>query len=64
MIRQSKDTFSIHQFDGSWYSQAEQEMRKRWEKDARRDYWLHLPHRLGRKLLGDENYEKLKRLLK
>ena len=64
MIRQSKDTFSIHQFDGSWYSQAEQEMRKQWEKDARRDYWLHLPHRLGRKLLGDENYEKLKRLLK
>lgn len=61
MVHKTSNTYSIHQFDGSWYSQAEQELRERWEKDARRDYWLHLPHRIGRKLLGDELYERIKR---
>lgn len=62
MVKKTRDTYSIHQFDGSWYSQEEQDQREQWEKDARRDHWLHLPHRIGRKLLGDELYEKIKRL--
>lgn len=61
LVQKTKETYSIHQFDGSWYSQQEQDLRQQWERDARKDYWLHLPHRLGRKLLGDDFYEKLKR---
>ena len=61
MVKKTKHTYSIHQFDGSWYSQEEQDLREQWEKDARKDYWLHLPHRIGRKLLGDTLYEKIKR---
>ena len=64
IVQRSKNTYSIHQFDGSWYSVAEQEQRQMWEKEARRDYWLHFPHRIGRKILGNTNYEKLKRLFK
>lgn len=62
MLKLTKNTFSIHQFDASWYSEEEQEQKKKYWRDAQIDYWLHLPHRIGRKLLGDELYEKIKRL--
>ena len=54
MMKLTKNTFSIHQFDASWYSEE--------ERDAQIDYWLHLPHRIGRKLLGDRLYERIKRV--
>lgn len=63
MMKLTKNTFSIHQFDASWYSEEEQAQKKKYWRDAQIDYWLHLPHRLGRKLLGDERYEKIKRIL-
>lgn len=62
MLKLTKNTFSIHQFDASWYSEEEQEQKKKYWRDAQIDYWLHLPHRIGRKLLGDGLYEKLKKL--
>ena len=61
MLKLTKNTFSIHQFDASWYSEEEQEQKKKYWRDAQIDYWLHLPHRIGRKLLGDTLYEKIKR---
>lgn len=63
MIQKTSNTFSIHQFDGSWYSEEEQEQRRQWEKAARRDYWLHLPNRLARKILGERNIDKIKEYL-
>lgn len=63
MVKISKNTYSIHQFDGSWYSDEEQKMRALWEKAARKDYWIHLPNRIVRKILGDERTEKLKKFL-
>ena len=62
MLKLTKNTYSIHQFDASWYSEEEQAQKKKYWRDAQIDYWLHLPHRIGRKLLGDELYEKIKRL--
>lgn len=64
MIKKTNNTYSIHLFDGSWYSEEEQNQREIWEKDARLDYYKHIPNRCLRKLLGDNNYEYLKRLLK
>lgn len=63
LVKKSKNTYSIHQFDGSWYSEEEQKMRDQWEKDAKKDYWIHLPNRIVRRVLGKENTEKLKRFL-
>lgn len=57
-------TYSIHHFDASWYSEEEQvEKERRW-KTARKDYLLHVPNRLGRRILGDDKYESLKKKLK
>ena len=64
MVKKSGNTYSIHQFDGSWYSEEEQIMRAQWEKDAKKDYWIHLPNRVLMKILGDKQYERLKRFLK
>ena len=62
MMKLTKNTFSIHQFDASWYSEEEQALKKKYWRDAQIDYWLHLPHRIGRKLLGDRLYERIKRV--
>lgn len=62
LIKKSKNTHSIHQFDGSWFSEDEQLLRKQWEKDARIDYIKHIPHRFLRKCVGNEVYAALKRL--
>lgn len=61
MLKLTKSTYSIHQFDASWYSEEEQKQKKKYWREAQLDYWLHLPHRVGRKILGDRLYEKLKR---
>lgn len=59
----TKRTYSIHQFDASWYSEEEQLQRRQWEKAARRDYFLHTPNRLARKILGEAAVNRLKKLL-
>lgn len=58
------NTYSIHQFDASWYTE-EQEIAKqaRWKRKKREylvDYIIHIPNRILRKLLGDHLYKKLK----
>lgn len=64
ITRITRNTFSIHQFDASWYSEEEQKMKhERWHK-ARKDYIAHIPNRVLRRILGDIEYEKLKRLLR
>ena len=64
LVKKTENTYSIHQFDGSWYSEEEQLQRIQWEKAARKDYYLHIPNRCLRKILGDKWYEKLKLFLK
>lgn len=64
IVQKSSNTFSIHQFDGSWYSEDEQRERKKWEKEARRDYWVHMPNRIIRKVLGDKVVDNMKSYLK
>lgn len=62
MTKITPSTFSIHQFDASWYSPQEQAQKeKRW-KEAKKDYWVHMPNRVGRKILGDDAYQKLKKV--
>lgn len=60
----TKATYSIHQFDASWYSPEEQKQRRLWERAARRDYWIHTPNRVVKLLMGEKKYEKLKEILK
>lgn len=60
----TQNTYSIHQFDASWYSEEQQEKKKKRWKEARRRELLYniryTPNRIVSKLLGKENYQKLK----
>ncbi len=59
-----KNTYSIHWYAASWYAEEE---RKKQEKNIRTmvyRHYLRIPNRIGRKILGDERYERLKELIK
>lgn len=67
-MRRTKEMISIHHASGSWQDEATQ---KRWRElqDAHRRedmlyYVVHAPNRAAIKILGEENYERLKNLLK
>lgn len=64
----TEHTYSIHQFDASWYSGEDQEKKKeRWEqvrRQGRKEYWKYLPNRIMLKLLGEARYEKVKGMFK
>ena len=66
--RYSLKTFSIHWFDASWQTETERKTHRKaiktLKKEQAKDYWIHLPNRILMKLLGYNNYQKLKQLLK
>lgn len=64
----TENTYSIHHYEASWYSPDEKEklkqVRKQRAKKERKYYIKTLPNRIVKKILGTENYEKIKHLLK
>lgn len=64
----TKNTYSIHQFDASWFDEEKQRAKQeRWRQIRRIEFWhnvAHIPNRIGRKILGKAKYEKLKQLFK
>lgn len=59
----TKNTYSIHQFDASWFEESWKEgQKKRW-REAKISYFLHTPNRILMGLLGENGYSKFKRLL-
>lgn len=68
VLTATENTFSIHWYDGSWIPQQEREKQVRKYKDlirrTRIDYFMHLPNRMLKGILGEESYDKLKRLVK
>ena len=64
------NTYSIHQYDSSWFTEEEQEQKKkRWKAMKARQrkdkllYWRYLPNRVILKILGQERYDALKKRL-
>lgn len=64
IVRQTPNTYSIHHYDSSWFTKEaqleKQESWKRLQKMIRRDYILHTPNRLLKKLLGEDLYKRIK----
>lgn len=56
----TKNTFSIHHFSASWHSAAKQETRRKLLRQKKKEYILHTPYRVARKLLGNQLYEKIR----
>ena len=64
LSEKTKNTYSIHHFDASWFEKSWKEgQKKRWRREKLR-YIVHLPNKILMKILGDKNYAKLKALFK
>lgn len=63
----TKNTVTIHWFSGSWKpkedKQKERLAYRSWKRKERYHYISHMPHRMGRYLLGNEKYENMKKYL-
>ena len=63
LTRVTKNTYSIHHFDASWFKESwKQGQKKRWREEKIR-YILHIPNRVLMTLVGIERYNKLKRMI-
>ena len=64
----TENSYSIHQFDASWFDDsAQKEKLDQWKKYRKIDFihnLTHLPNRVAMTLLGKEHYEKLKQIIK
>lgn len=66
-MKKSFKTISIHWFDASWMSAVDADYHKKHREALQKqktDYWRHLPNRLLISVLGQNNYDLLKRKLK
>lgn len=62
LIEKTSRTFSIHHFDASWFNEEwKRGQKKRWKR-AKIDYIVHIPNRVMRKAIGNDTYEKLKKM--
>ena len=64
-IKKSRKTISIHWFDSSWMSEGDKkyhEAHRRRVKKEKNEAWKHLPNRIGKRLIGEEKYKKLKNI--
>ncbi len=68
VISLTKNTYSIHHFDASWFSKEQQiEKKQRWNKAKKehyKDIVIRFPNRFFRALLGNKCYESIKKYIK
>ena len=63
-IYKTKNTCTIHHFNGSWHTKEQAERKNaRWKEERRRQR-KHLPFAVVRKLLGESRYENIRAKLK
>lgn len=67
IIKKTKNTYSIHHYSLSWTSKEHQEERKKLIKTIRRKSYIYnvkvFPNKVCMKLLGKENYQKIKQMI-
>ena len=66
-MRKSGRTISIHWYTASWRTQEEKEYHERHLQAVardRKDYWIHMPNRVAKSMIGEKRYGRLKRLFK
>ena len=64
VLRKTKNTATIHWFSASWYEEAQRKARDAWVLEQKKDRLRHLPNRIVMKILGNDRYDKLKKILK
>ena len=75
ILKKTENTCTIHWFSGSWLTKKEKERQKERQKELKKilfikrknnvkHYVLRIPNRILKKLLGEDNYDKLKKKIK
>ncbi len=64
ITRITENTFSIHQYDASWFTDEEKEKLKKSQRDYKLNKIKYAPNKLMTKILGKETYDKLKKIIK
>lgn len=68
MVRKTRNTISIHHYESSWYTEDEQQQKKAsWkhlQRIIKKDRILHTPNRIARRILGEELYDRIKKILR
>ena len=60
----TKNSYSIHQFDASWFEpEWKESQKKRWQREKRK-YILQTPNRLLMRTMGEKRYARMKEILK
>ena len=63
-LKKTRQTVTIHWFSGSWHTAEELEAMRQEKLQQRREKRSNFRYALGNRLLGEQGYEKLKRILK
>lgn len=56
--------YSIHWFSASWYTKEQRVRKNAWIRKEKMDYLIHIPNRILKKWLGNDRYEKLKKIFR
>lgn len=70
-IRKTKNTHTIHWYNASWHTEEQDKehieqlkQMKKYNRITKTHFILHIPNMLAKKILGEQNYSKLKDKLK
>lgn len=63
-LKKTRKTVIIHWFSGSWHTEEELEAMRQEKLQLQRDKMSRIRYGIGRKLFGENGYEKIKALLK
>lgn len=68
LVTLTPNSFAIHQFDASWFSEeAQNKKTNRWKKEKRMyllDRVRYFPNRLAQKVIGEKNYQNIRNFIK
>lgn len=68
LLNITKNTYSIHHYDASWFEDDDRKkLKNQWKKEkrkARKEAFIYLPNIVTKKILGEKRYEIIKTKLK
>lgn len=63
-LKKTSRTISIHWFSKSWMTEESKRAHEERKKEIKRDFWVHLPNRLLRSMMGEKRYSQFKHMIK
>ena len=61
-LDKTRNTYTIHWYSASWWDEKKQELHKSYQKKKKIDAFIHFPNKMLIRIMGNEKYDKLKKL--